>query len=98
MSFFASRFSTVMAGLLIFSDLPYAEGSSSLKVNHKKEDSQMPVARDEVPVQNRWNVEALYPNPDQWRLDLQQVKKGEGSPRWPQIASFKGKLNNPQTV
>jgi oligoendopeptidase F len=98
MLFFASRFSTVMAGLLIFSDLPYAEGSSSLKVNHKKEDSQMPVARDEVPVQNRWNVEALYPNPDQWRLDLQQVKKGEGSPRWPQIASFKGKLNNPQTV
>jgi oligoendopeptidase F len=51
----------------------------------------MSIARHEVPAQSRWNVEALYPNPDQWKSDLKQME-------WSKLTSFKGQLHEPKSV
>lgn len=89
MRFLASRFSRILAGLLI---LPYFLNSNDIKM-----EKQMSSARSEVPVEDRWNVEALYPNPDSWKTDL--IKAGqEKTPRWPELASYKGRLSDPKAV
>lgn len=98
MSFFATRFSTILAGLLTLSYAPHLNSANMLKTNNIKEDSKMPVARNEVPAQNRWNVEALYPNPDQWKTDLSAAQGQEKNPKWPQIVQYKGKLHDPKAV
>ena len=44
----------------------------------------MPVTRNEVPVEDRWNVEALYVDPQNWKEDLEDVKGGGGNgPSYP---------------
>lgn len=55
----------------------------------------MSKSRNEIPIEDRWNVEALYSNPDQWKEELAQVQGKERSPRWPQFTTFKGKLGEP---
>lgn len=58
----------------------------------------MPVARDEVPTKDRWNVEALYSNPDSWKLELKATQGGGEKPRWPELSKYKGKLQDPLVV
>ncbi len=55
----------------------------------------MPKSRNEIPLEDRWNVEALYPNPEAWKQELVQVKGEERSPRWPDLHTYKGQLNDP---
>jgi oligoendopeptidase F len=60
-------------------------------------EKNMPATRNEVPTQDKWNVEALYPNPDSWKMEF--IKTGqEKSPRWPELVAFKGKLGDPKAV
>lgn len=48
--------------------------------------------RKELPIQDRWNVEALYPSLDMWSKDFNRWKQqGEGS-RWAEIKELKGRL------
>lgn len=58
----------------------------------------MPLARSEVPAQDRWNVEALYLNPDSWKSDLKLLQGDHQGLKWPEIASFKGRLHDPDAV
>lgn len=54
--------------------------------------------RNELPLTEKWDVEALYKNPEDWRGDFEAFKGIESSPRWPQLQAFKGKLNEPLLV
>lgn len=98
MRFFATKFSTILSGLLILSKPFDGECMNSLKTSNIKEEEKMPVARNEVPAENRWNVEALYLNPESWKEDLLQAK-GEGKgPKWPELTKYKGRLHEASAV
>lgn len=47
--------------------------------------------RDQVALADTWNVEACYPSLDEWKKDFTKAQR-EGSPRWPELAAFKGRL------
>lgn len=48
--------------------------------------------RSEIPVSDRWNVEALYSSFEVWEKDLKEWGREGQQPHWPEIAAFKGKL------
>ena len=58
----------------------------------------MVVTREEVPVKDRWNVEALYVNSNEWKEDLCKVGGGAKGLKWPELAQYKGKLHDPRAV
>ncbi|MBS0625926.1 MAG: oligoendopeptidase F [Verrucomicrobia bacterium] len=58
----------------------------------------MPKSRSEIPIQDRWNVEALYPSPDLWKVDFQKARGQQEGPRWPDLVSYKGKLSDPKVL
>lgn len=58
----------------------------------------MPKTRSEIPQEDRWNVEALYPNPDAWKQDLAQVQGQDKNPRWPELSHYKGRLKEPEAA
>lgn len=58
----------------------------------------MIVTRETVPLKDRWNVEALYLNPEHWKKDFTQAGKGQQTPRWPELMQFKGQLHDPIAV
>ncbi|MGB7979123.1 MAG: oligoendopeptidase F [Chlamydiales bacterium] len=69
---------------------------NSLRTNYIKEEEKMPVTRNEVPVEDRWNVEALYVDPQNWKEDLEDVKGGGG--KWPELSRYRGRLHDPLSV
>jgi oligoendopeptidase F len=100
--FFATRFSTKLSGLLI---LNFAllfcsceKGVKSLKINdlNNKKEVPMPTARKELSPKDKWNVEALYPDSTSWTQAFEKLKGAHASPRWPELAAFKGKLKDPE--
>lgn len=48
--------------------------------------------REEVPVEDRWNIEALYPNQQAWEHDFQSIVNSQKTPRWPSLATYQGNL------
>lgn len=52
----------------------------------------MAKVRSEVAMEDRWNVESLYPLFSNWQKDFKSVGEIDKSPHWPQLARFKGKL------
>ena len=52
----------------------------------------MVISRDQVPKDDSWNVEALYPTFKDWQKEFVERFPEEKQPRWPEIASFKGRL------
>lgn len=47
--------------------------------------------RNEVPVEDRWNVEALYPDQKTWEQSLKKfVEHPQQTPRWPTLYALKG--------
>lgn len=97
MRFLASKFSRILPGLLILSAAPEGECMNSLKTNNIKEEN-MPVARNEIATDHRWNVEALYLNPESWKEELKRTQGDQKGPKWPELSGFKGKLHDPQAV
>lgn len=97
MRFFATQFSTILLGLLILADIPNAECMNQLKSKDIKEDS-MPIARNEIPAENRWNVEALYLTPEMWKEELNKIQGREKAPKWPQLSQYKERLHDPEAV
>lgn len=58
----------------------------------------MVAERSTVPVENRWNVEALFPNLAAWQQKLDSIGQKE-RPHWPQLQKFKGRLGeSPSTL
>ncbi len=54
--------------------------------------------RTEVLAEDRWDVEALYKTPEDWNKAFQKIVNEETKPRFKEIASYKGKLeNDPET-
>lgn len=58
----------------------------------------MPVARSEIPVEKKWNVEALYQNPEMWRDELQALAKLDSGAKWPELMQYRGRLHDPLSV
>lgn len=57
------------------------------------------IVREEIPLEDRWNVEAMYPSLEAWENSLAKVSREGLRPRWPEIASYKGRLNEgPQVL
>ena len=54
--------------------------------------------RSELKNQDKWNVEALYPDPKAWTSEFDELKGRETAPRWPDLASYKGRLSDPGSV
>lgn len=55
--------------------------------------------RHEVALEDRWNVEDLYPNLDNWDKEFTKLEKNSTKPKWPEIQSFKDHLgDNPETL
>ncbi len=57
--------------------------------------SKKTVDRALVDREDKWNVEALYKNWEEWESELSQVGQSEGRPRFSQISAFDGKLADP---
>lgn len=56
--------------------------------------------RNEVPVEDRWNVEALYPNQKTWEQALKSfVPNPQQAPLWPKLHAYQGTLaKSPEKV
>lgn len=53
----------------------------------------MVIKREEVPIENRWNVEALYPDLETWEKNFQSfIPSLQQKPIWPEMAAFHGTL------
>ncbi len=52
----------------------------------------MLLARKDVLEKDKWNVEALYPSLEEWEKDFKVWEGVENGVRWPNIASYKGRL------
>lgn len=58
----------------------------------------MSLPRVEISKSDQWNLESLYPSLEAWRKEFQQTAPST-SPRFPEIAAFKGTLNQgPETL
>lgn len=53
----------------------------------------MTQSRETVALEDRWNVEALYPNKDAWTKDFKSFVNMNQNPRWPAFQAYKGSLN-----
>lgn len=103
MRFFATRFSRIRNGLLTClagSGIAiYTMSANQLKSSDLKiKEFSMPKTRSELKNQDKWNVEALYPTPQAWTAEFEELKGRERAPRWPQIISYKGRLHDPASV
>lgn len=50
------------------------------------------IERAEVPLKDRWNVEALYPTLEAWYQEFESITRELEAPHWPKIQAFKGRL------
>src|SRR5260221_8554084 len=99
MEFLATRFSRTSKRLLISGIgiviFLYPILANPLTYNHLNQRNGKMMTRNELKPQDKWNVEALYPTPDAWNAEFQELKGKESAPRWPQIISYKGRLSDP---
>jgi len=63
-------------------------------VLNKKDLDKMAKARNEIPAEDRWNVEALYPSEIAWKEDFEKMQQAG----WAELESYKGKLHDPKVV
>ena len=55
--------------------------------------------RKDVALEDRWNVEALYPNIESWQADFKNCKCSDSTPFWPELHKLQGTLNqSPENV
>lgn len=101
MGIFATRFSkrwfgllTCSAASLFFNGAEFLNRLESSELEFKK-GKVMAKERSELKEQERWNVEALYPSAKAWQEDFSKLKGEDRSPRWPEVAAYRGKLKDP---
>ncbi len=54
--------------------------------------------RAELPSEDQWNVEALYPFFENWEKSLKAVCEQTVAPHWPSLAAFRGRLSEGPSV
>jgi oligoendopeptidase F len=54
--------------------------------------------RSEIPMEDRWNVEALYPSKEKWEEDVKKWGREGQKPHWPELLMFKGKMKEGASV
>jgi oligoendopeptidase F len=54
--------------------------------------------RANVPVADRWNVEAFYKTLDDWKKEFTKAQGSAEAPHWPKLAPFKGRLKEGPAV
>lgn len=54
--------------------------------------------RADVPLEDRWNVEALYPSFEEWEKAFQAVCEQPSTPHWPSLAAFRERLKENASV
>ncbi len=55
--------------------------------------------RNEIPKEDKWNVEALYPSYEEWEKDLLNMENKEGEFHFSKVERFKGVLGeNPKNI
>lgn len=54
--------------------------------------------RKDVETSDKWNVEALYTNPEAWTKELIEVCRPETTPHWPELGAFRGRLGEGSAV
>jgi oligoendopeptidase F len=92
-SFIASEFSKGLVRLLISSPIIlFATPNQNFT-----EDVMLP-NRSQISPKDKWNVEALYSDPTSWMSDFTSIKGSDQGARWPELASFRGKLNDPKVL
>ena len=101
MRFFATKFSRILFRLLTLSaaaPVPFfGDAVNILTINQLEKEKPMAKNRSEVPLEDRWNVEALYQNEESWKAELNLVQ-GQEKPRWTEMKSFKNRLSDPAAV
>ena len=54
--------------------------------------------REEISKVDQWNVEALYPSFKEWEADLNKWGREGTETKWPEIAAFKGRLDEDESI
>lgn len=55
--------------------------------------------RSEIPHDDKWNVEAMYPNLEAWEHEFQALCYEDGKPCWLNLTTYQGKLaDSPETL
>lgn len=50
------------------------------------------LTRNDIQNSDKWNVEALYPNFNEWQKDYESMARAEQTPRWPELTNLRGHL------
>ena len=59
----------------------------------------MSKTRNEIPQQDRWNVEALYPDFSSWQKEFEASCQPDKESKWKEIQTFRGRLGeSPETL
>lgn len=58
----------------------------------------MSVARELVVREDRWNVEALFSNFNEWQMEYDKHFAGRNSPMWPELNEFKGQIGKDPAI
>lgn len=48
--------------------------------------------RAEILPEDKWNVEALYPNLEAWKIEVDHICRPEKKPHWPELVAYKNRL------
>ena len=54
--------------------------------------------RSEVPKDERWNVDALYPSVQEWKKEFDSTKGQSDAPHWPELKAYESKLKDPKAM
>src|SRR5438105_3466719 len=95
MPFFANKFSTILTGLLTALNLMAQGENKSLKLNNLKKEVPVSPSRNEIAEKDRWNVEAMYHNPENWKKEFTEMKS---LTQWVSLSAFKDQLHDPNAV
>ena len=49
--------------------------------------------REEIALEDRWNVESMYSDRAAWEKEFHALIPEKQKPRWPEIADYRGKLD-----
>jgi len=54
--------------------------------------------RHEIPQEDRWNVETMYPSLEAWETKFQEIARPDAQPHWPELDPYRGHLGKSAKV
>jgi oligoendopeptidase F len=70
----------------------YNEPQTQINSLFFNKEKAMAKERAEIPAEDRWNVEALYPSLESWYKEFESVQGQQEAPHWPHIEALRGHL------